>query len=408
MLRAIFREYSAALTGLPAAVWWLSGVLLIHRAGTMVLPFLTLYITQDLWFSKTAAGWLLVAYGIGSTIGSLLGGRLSDRYGPRPVMLASLALSSVAFVTIVYVKTLVELGCALLVLGIVAESFRPANGVAIAGACARELHGRAFALQRLALNAGMTVGPLVGGFLAKLSYDLLFIANAVGCVAALSFFTFFVPPLKSGTGKSATGEGAPVATSPWRDGLFLLVLGGVFLSVFPFLQVFATAPVYYKEFYGFDERVLGAMFGVNTLVIVAIEMVLIHRVSHLSKLKVVAVGCLFFAVGTAMIPLSTGLLYATITVVVWTIGEILISPLAMAWIVERAPEGSTGRYLGLFATTFSIGHTVGPLAGLYLYEQVHPDAVWYTCATICLLIIPIFLYAAHRHSDAPSIPPNAA
>ncbi|MEM7166203.1 MAG: MFS transporter [Planctomycetota bacterium] len=396
MLRIIWREYEAAFSGLPATAWWLSGVLLVNRAGTMVLPFLTLYITQDLELSKTTAGLLLGAYGVGSAAGALLGGRLSDRFGPRPVMLVSLALSAVGFWVLSELKTAPSLAWGLFALGVVAEAFRPANGSAIATTCPPEKHGRAFALQRLALNAGMTIGPACGGFLAKISYDWLFIVNGAAAVASLLFLSICVPNLAPSRQRESAEAGAPAGRSPWADGTFLFVMLAVFLSCYPFFQLVLTSPVYYKEFYLLDEVDIGLLFAVNTAIIVLFEMVLIHRVRAFSKLRVAAIGCLFFAVGTAMIPLATGFVYAVCTIAVWTIGEMLISPLVMAWVVERAPEGATGRYLGVFSMAFSVGQVVVPYAGLALYQNVHADAVWYVGAAICVVITPVFWWAARQ------------
>ena len=90
MLQRIIGAYRDAFHGLSREVWILSFVALVNRAGTMVLPFLTLYLRQDLEFTTGQAGVMLSLYGVGSIGGAALGGKLTDRIGYRFVMLSSL------------------------------------------------------------------------------------------------------------------------------------------------------------------------------------------------------------------------------------------------------------------------------------------------------------------------------
>ena len=162
------------------------------------------------------------------------------------------------------------------------------------------------------------------------------------------------------------------------------------ISVIVFLQVMVTAPVFYSEQFGFSKSQIGILFAWNTLIIVAFEMVLVNRVSRFDKLRMVAIGSVFFALGTAMIPLAPGFYYAALCIVVWTIGEMLMSPLAMAWVAERAPSAAKGRYLGIFTTAFAAGNVVGPYLGMRVYEDISPAWVWYGCALLSIVIIPTF------------------
>ncbi|MGE3966020.1 MAG: MFS transporter, partial [Planctomycetota bacterium] len=154
------------LLGVPAGVWGLSAVILVNRAGTMVMPFLSLYLTQKLGLPKESAGIVIATYGAGAMVGVMLGGYLSDRIGPATVMLTSLVLSAVALLILGGLRTSGDIQVCLFLFAVVADMFRPANAAAIATACPARYQSRAFAVQRLAVNAGMTIGPAIGGYLA--------------------------------------------------------------------------------------------------------------------------------------------------------------------------------------------------------------------------------------------------
>lgn len=168
-MRAVLRFFRDAYASLPASVWWLCAVAFVNRAGTMVVPFLTLWLTLERGFLIGDAGLLMGCFGLGSMFGAWVGGRATDRIGPWPVQVASLLGSGVLFVVLGDLRTATAIACALFVLGLVADAFRPANYSMLAANCPPALRGKAFALARLAVNLGWSIGPAVGGVLAQRS-----------------------------------------------------------------------------------------------------------------------------------------------------------------------------------------------------------------------------------------------
>lgn len=381
------RAYIDAYSGLPAAIWWLSGVLLISRAGTMVAPFLSLYLTKEIGLTKDWTGLLIGCCGAGGALGVTLGGWLSDRVGPRPVMIASLLLSGGALLILGELRTIPQLAAGLFVFTLVAESFRPANGAALAAICPAEIQSRGFGLQRLALNVGMTIGPAVGGYLAEVRYQLLFVVNAGGCLAAAAFLIAAVPAFGR-VSKRKADEPPLERRSGWRDGKFLLVMLTLFASAFVFFQLFVTLPVYFKEVYGMDEHQIGWLYATNTILIIATEMVLVSWLDQYAKLRVVAVGSVFVGAGLLMMPFGSGLAYGFATVAVWTVGEMMTAPFIASYSAGRAPQGSAGSYMGILALTFSLAHMLAPVGGLWAYEHWGPNSVWYLCGFLSVVIVP--------------------
>ncbi len=151
-------------------------------------------------------------------------------------------------------------------------------------------------------------------------------------------------------------------------GLFLL-LGLVFS------QLFSTFNLYLNSVYGLRENQIGPLWAVNTILIVVIEMVLIHAVRRRSEMKIIALGTVLIGVGFGLLPLGRGFLFAAITVVVWTMGEILTIPLSGTVVANRAGD-ATGRYMGVLSLNFSLSMFLAPLVGNWIFAKIGGDALW--------------------------------
>lgn len=392
MIRKTRDFYVSAFAGLPRVVWTLAIASLIQRAGSMVLPFLTLWLTRERGLDAAEAGFGLGLYGAGALVGTWLGGWYSDRLAPGTVMIGSFLGTAAVFVALLFLDDVLSVLVALTVLGAIAESFRPANGVMLTRAVEPEHLQRAFGLVRLAVNLGFSVGPLVGGFLAAVDYDWLFIVNATACVAAALWLVWALPRLAVPAGGQQEQEAdseapAPEETgcSPWRDGTYLWVLAFTFLSGAIFFQVFTIYPLYYGEHLGWSEALIGTLFAANTVIICLFEMVLIAGLTGWNPLRASALGTLLLGCGLGLLPLSGGIAWAFLVVAVWTVGEMIIGPMLAAYTGQRAPRARQGAYFGAFNLSFAAAHVVAPAAGGWAFAEISPDAPWWLCAGLGVL-----------------------
>ncbi len=178
-MRALIRLYINSYKGLSPAAWLLALVMLINRAGSMVIPFLGIYMSSELGFSKTQIGLVLGCFGLGSVCGSWLGGWLTDKFGNFKVQAWSLILVIPLFLVLPLFRTFEGLAMMIFFLTLVADVFRPANSVSVARYAKPENITRAYSLNRMAVNLGFSIGPALGGFLAKFSYNWIFYGNAI-------------------------------------------------------------------------------------------------------------------------------------------------------------------------------------------------------------------------------------
>jgi predicted MFS family arabinose efflux permease len=378
MTARIIRLYKEAYAGLPRGAWLLACADFVNRTGFMVLVFLNIYLTRHLHFSLAQAGHVLSGYGVGAIAGGYLGGYLADRIAPRRVMIGSLVLSGGLLIAAGYASTYGAILVLIFCYGIAATALFPANDTAMSRFCQGELRAKGFALRRLASNLGITFGPVVGGYLILIDYRWIFWADGLTSLAAAAVIAVFMglpsAPLDAKAADAVVpGEAAP---SPWKDGAYLKFMGLFLIVATVFAQIFSTFPLYLNVAYGLKENRIGPLWAVNTLMIVTIEMVLLHRLRKKSPMAVISAGACLLGMGFALLPLGRTALFAAFTVAVWTMGEILTMPLTATVASTRAGATSAGRYLGLLSLVFSLSMFIGPLAGNALYGAAGGTGLW--------------------------------
>jgi predicted MFS family arabinose efflux permease len=402
VFRSIATAYRDAFSGLSRPVWLLSIATLINRSGTMVLPFLALYLTEERGFTTTQAGQTLALYGLGAVVASYFGGWLCDRIDPLAVMKWSLALTGLSFLALGHLESRLAISAMVIVWSCVGEVFRPANLAALAAASDPGERAQSFALMRLAVNLGMTLGPTVGGFLALRDYGWLFVADGMTCLlaAGLLLFAFRGRPLRAVRTAEMAAKAASV--SPWRDPQALGICGLMFLLSLVIFQLASTFSLSLRDIQGFSEAQIGLALATNTILIVLFEMVLVHSLSKRDPLKVSGVGAFLFCAGMGLLPFGSGFAYVVFTIAVWTVGEMLVFPIVSSALANRAPEESRGSYMGLLNLSFASGFVVAPLVGTWIYQNLGAEVLWYACGALGCLLWAGFHVMAVRTAAPPS------
>ena len=391
MFKNILKHYKAAYSGLSREAWLLGWTMLINRSGSMVLFFIMLYLTTELHISLESAGRIFSLFGLGAMGGSFLGGYLSDKYGTKKVQLFSLVFGGIGYIILGYVQSPLLIGLMLFIIALVSESFRPASTTAMANACPPETRMRGFALNRLAINLGVSIGPTIGGFLALYDYIYLFWVQGLTSIAAAIFlFVMFHEPIESET--TIQGGVQIKIISPIRDIIYLQLLIIMLAIGITFNQLFNTWPVYLKESYQLREDNIGILLALNAIIIVLFEMPLIHRLGQDNLLRKMMIGSVLLCSGFGAILFFNSFTYAAFTVLIWSVGEMLVFPLLVTFIANRAHQKNRGSYMGMMTFTFSFSFVLGPLFGSWIYFNLGPSFLWFLLIFLSFLMIPGFLF----------------
>ncbi len=379
----VARQYRAAFEGLSQEAWVLATVMFVNRAGTMVLPFLGLYLREGLGYSLADTGWIMAFYGVGSMVGALTGGALSDRFGSYRVQQFALFTGAFLFLGLSFLTEFWSLAFGVFILTSVADMVRPANSSAVFEYAKEGNVTRAFSLNRMAINLGFSVGPAAAGIIAAWSYQGLFWADAATCAAAgLLFVGFF----RKRRPRRERERPVTPGRSPYRDRGALAFSALVLLFALAFFQLVSTMPLYYRDVFNLQEEQIGLLLGFNGLLIVAVEMVFVNWAhNRIAPRHAIAIGVLVMALSFASLNWATGLpgLYASMLVL--SVSEILAMPFMISWITLRAGDQSRGRYLGLYAATYALGHILAPLLGTRVIEHFGYSTLYYGVAALSVL-----------------------
>ncbi len=372
----LFNAYLNTFKGLSREVWWLALITLINRAGTMVVPFMSLYLTEDLCFDLKQVGWVMTAFGGGSVIGSWLGGQLTDKIGYYKTMVGSLLLSGLIFIALQYFNIFESLCLGVFILMVIADTFRPAMFVALSAYSKPENRTRSLTLIRLAINLGFSAGPAIGGFIIlAMSYGGLFWVDGITCLIAGLLLINVLSPKKA---KVTTEETAENAQSAYKDGLFWIFVISMSLFGFIFLQYFSSVPIFYKDVFQMTEFEIGLLLGSNGFIIFVLEMPLIKwlETKNYRKEALMLNGAFLVLLSFLVMNISGWIGVLFIGMALMTIGEMITFPFSNAYAMERAKKGKQGQYMAFYSIGFSFSHIFGHNAGLQLIDAYGYFTTW--------------------------------
>ncbi len=404
MVRSIANAYRDAYGGLSREVWALSVALFVNRCGSMVLAFLTLYLTQKLGFTMLEAGSIFSVFGLGSITGSFLGGKLVRSVGAVRIQIVALFAAVPVFLLIPWFESWPGVAASMFLLSLFTESVRPANNVAVTQFAERQLQTRAFGLQRMAVNLGFSIGPAIGGMLAEIDFVWLFVVDGISTgLAGLFLYWFFGFRRYAKRGDTARqqkqaeqdhGDGSPL-----HDWQFLFFMFVVFAVSVVFLQFHATYPKYMNDQYSLSKPQIGLLFSVNTVLIVVLEMLIVNFVRRFSLLRTIGWGCLLACIGFGILPASQAAWFAVFSMIVITLGEMFMFPLATGFAARRSAGRDQGSYMGWYAMTFSFASVVAPLIGTAVYE-IDRDLLWHASLWVgCFSVGSLYWLASRVELD---------
>jgi len=394
-LQLYWKNYISAYQGLSNATWLLALVMFINQSGSMVLPFLGVYMTTVLDFSLKNAGIVLSTFGFGSIIGSFVGGWLTDKLGSFKIQTLSLFLSIPFYLILPFFKSFEALCISIFFLSFIKELFRPANSASVSYYAKPENLTRAFSLNRMALNLGYSIGPAIGGFLAAVSYNILFYTNAVMSFFAGVLFVFYFKNKKGNTPLKTVADKAATyikTTSAYKDGKFLLFSFFIAIYAFCFFQILNTLPLFYKNVALMNEKEVGLLMAFNGIVVFILEMALVHYAEKKFTLTTnMIIGCLFCGAAFLVLIPSHVLIVLYLSIFLISISEILIMPFASTVAVNRSVSTNRGSYMGLNGISFSIAFVTSPLIGTFIAQNYGFTNLWiFNCIMMAVATIGFY------------------
>ncbi|MFY1689626.1 MDR family MFS transporter [Plantactinospora sp. WMMB782] len=382
-MRTVRNWFQDTTGGLPRTFWYLWAGTLINRLGSFVIVFLAIYLTIERGFSEFQAGLVLGLWGAGGAVGTLAGGILADRWGRRPTLLTAHLGAAAMMLALGLARDLWLVALGALLLGMFAEAARPAFGAMMVDVVPERDRLRAFTLNYWAINLGFACAAILAGLAAEASYLLLFVVDAATTVT-----TAMVIFLKVAETRQVRVDRAGLP-APHRGGLGSALRDRVFvgfvllniLVALVFMQHISMLPVAMGQD-GLSPSTYGSVIAVNGVLIVAGQLFVPRLIRGRNRSRVLALAALVTGVGFGLTAFADAAWFYVLTVLIWTLGEMLNSPSNSTLIAELSPAALRGRYQGLFSLSWSVAAFVAPVAGGFVRERFGNSALWLGCAAL--------------------------
>lgn len=407
MFKKIYHHWLSSYQGIPRIIWYISIVSLVNRCGAFVISFLALYMTKKLGFPIEETGYVLTCFGVGALSGAFLGGKLTDRFGYRPIQFWSLLLNGIILLLMMLVRDIWVMGGAVLAMSFSAEVFRPANSVAMAKHCEPNTRTRSISLYRMAVNLGWTLAPALGGMLVALGWEWLFWVDGLTCMAAACTLLWLIPkPPKSvlTSLEDTPNLEASSTLSPYRDRNFLLFSLLTMLGAVVFMQILWTVPLFWEKTYAWSEAQIGRMMALNGLLVFFIEMPLVHRLEgRASLMKYIRWGLILYALAFTTLLFSVGFWPALIFTLAISLGEMFVMPFSSNFVFGRSEGNKQGQYMALYTMAYSIANIIAPFLGTQIIAHWGYTSLWSGVAVLAVVTCVGF-WVLEYYSEKPAIP----
>lgn len=325
-------------------------------------------------------------YGAGALFVDLIIGGVIKRFSANRVILGSLLLNAVLLLIIPSVDNTVVLFVLSFLWGGCYEAFTPATFSETVAHSSSESRKVAFSCNRLAINIGMAIGPLLGSLIFLSNADAVFYLNAALSLVAFIACLWFgrTVPVTQGAGVASKGNGLPESAMHERSRLLVILLAALpvhiayalpptFLSAY--IINYTELPAYY----------VGIIFFINALLVILFEVPINQRMSHLSSSRSLVAGFLMAGVGFFLMGFShIGALLLAATVL-WSLGEMVVFPGITHYVSSISSRHTVDRNLGYYSAGVNIGVMITPPLAFMLMSQPSLPSPWLLAGTVLLL-----------------------
>jgi MFS family permease len=378
------------------------GMLISTIGSSMIWPFLMIYVKKQVNLPLTQIASLMTINATAGIIAAFFAGPITDRVGRKWVMVVSLAGNGAVYFFMSNAHSYLNFALLLTLSGTFNPLYRVGADAMLADLIPSEKRPDAYALMRLSNNAGIAIGPMIGGFLSSVSYTITFFLAGSGMLIYSLLLAFFahetLPQTTKPPDRILKSLGGYIHVL--RDQQFLSFIGAFILAQMCASLIWILMPVYANGIYNVSENLYGFIPTTNALMVVFLQIYVTHITKRYRPLPVMTIGTFFYTIGVGSVAFSHSFIGFWISIVIMTIGELILMPTASAYVAGLAPPDMRGRYMSVAGLTWSAASGIAPLMGGYLNDNIAPVATWYGGFVIGIIGIMGFLYLSKKESGA--------
>ena len=392
----IYQEY-------PKQFWIIVGSNFVDRiGGALIFPFFALYITQKFQVGMTEVGLLFALFSVADMFGNMIGGAMTDYLGRKGMIIMGLIVSALTSLAMGLVQQLEWFYVLGVVSGLFATAAGPAHQAMLTDILPVKKRAEGFGVMRVAMNLSVAIGPAIGGFLASRSYLILFIADTVtSLITALIVYlvveeskpeVIVKPDQKNGFKETFVGYGIVL-----KDRKFMLFVIISTIATIVYSQMYSTLSVYLRDVHGIPEAGYGWLMTLNAGLVVLFQFMITRKISKYPPMLIMALGSFLYVIGFGMYGFVSIYMLFMVAMVIITMGEMVVIPVAQAYVGAAAPEDMRGRYSGVMGFSWMIPWMIGPLLAGLIMDNGDPNWVWYGSAILGTIATVGFLWLRKDH-----------
>jgi len=394
-VNSIYREY-------PKQFWVIVGSNFIdHVGGALIFPFFALYITSKFQVGMTEVGLLFALFSVTDMIGNMIGGALTDFLGRKTMIIMGLIISALTSLGMGLVNQLEWFYVMGAVSGLFATAAGPAHEAMLIDILPEKKRSEGFGVMRVAMNLSVAIGPAIGGFLASRSFLILFIADTVtSLITALIVYLVVeesMPEEKESKVKKGFKDTFIGYGDVLKDRKFMLFVVISTIATLVYSQMYSTLSVFLRDVHGVPASGYGWLMTLNAGMVVLFQFMITRRISKRPPMLILALGSLLYVIGFGMYGFVDVYLMFMLAMVIITVGEMVIIPVAQAYVGNAAPEDMRGRYSGVMGFSWMIPWMIGPLLAGLIMDNGDPNWVWYGSAILGMIASLGFLWLRKSH-----------
>jgi MFS family permease len=394
-VKKFFITYLSYYKGINFAGWLILISNLVNRIGSATVLFLSVYFHTKLNYSLTQVGVLLGLYGFGSIVGSLTGGMLSVKFRPILILIFSLFISSILFWFLSFINHYYSLLILLFCLGLFVSIGQPAISLLLNSCVDNSIDRlKIFSLYRVMNNIGVSITGIVGGILATYSFEYIFYLDSITSFLSSCFLLFFLSSYKLYEDRKMNTQENLLDVrfkNVLIDKYFMILWVILLFVLLIFSQVMTAYPIYLHESYKLSTENIGAVFSLNGILIAIFQVPLTHKMKNIDLHLSAMIGVIFIGVGFAILPLSTSLVVALLSCIIWTFGEMLFFPTNMTLVLNHIDSSYQGKYMAIYDLAFSISKLFFPALGMSIYQFIGGNNLWAIFGFVSVFIAALLL-----------------
>ena len=422
----IWVVWAVGLTLTAATVWQLRKVprelvilmitAMIDMIGVlMILPLLPFF-AQRLGAGGLMVGLLVSSFSLAQLISAPMWGRLSDKWGRRPVIMVSLAASAISYIVFGFAHTLVVLFLSRIVQGAGGGTVGVIQAY-VADATKPEERTKALGWLSAATNFGVAIGPVMGGYFATLGKQQVAAGNwaqwggdaapglaaAALCLLNIVFAWKYLPetrvkavaaagddrsPKKTGNSMAAV---ARVVSHPGDASSRLIWIYAIAIGAFQGLTSILALFLFRK--FNANEATMGLLFAyVGVMSVITRVFILGRMVDWLGEARLSRLGTVLLAFGTAALPFAPSVGWAALCIAFWPLGTAFTFPAVTAMLSKVISNEDRGLYMGVQQTFGGASRVVFPIALGWAFDHLVPGAPFWISAALVIMTL-MFSYA---------------